>query len=156
VRGRDVLGGGLFLALGLFTTRYALGQPLGSLRSPGTGFLPLGIGLVLTLFSAILVGRSLLAPAQGTAPPIDRTGILRVLLVVLGTVVYAAALDWIGFVPGTALLMALMFAVGQGRVTWRGVAGGILVSAVSWILFKSLLGVSLPTGRWWAGQWWGG
>lgn len=60
---------------------------------------------------------------------------------------YPVALEYLGFLAATFLLMALFMAVGQ----WRNVAGVLAVSAIGTLalfyIFRGVVYVSLPLGR---------
>ena len=54
----------VFLLLGVWIFFEAFQVPLGSFRMPGVGFFPLLLGMTLSVFSILLLGMSLLCPAD--------------------------------------------------------------------------------------------
>src|SRR5512145_2441285 len=103
VRGEVAVG----LACGLFAVLWiatALGLPYMGDYAPGSGFLPLWLGVGLLGLSAFQIVASLRAPVAG-APP----GQLRkVVAVVLGLIVCVAVIERVGFVLAVGLYLLFL------------------------------------------------
>ncbi len=113
--------------------------------APGSGFLPLWLGIILVALVALLliVQNARLAPA-----PVAPTRHRRVIAIVLGLAVSAVALEFIGFVVtiGGYLLYLLAFVERRGPAQTALVAGGTTLTL--FLLFHTWLGVPLPAGPW--------
>ena len=132
---------GLFAALWIAT---ALGLPYLGDYAPGSGFLPLWLGVCLLVLSAIHVVTSLRAPAAAAPAGHWR----KVVAVTLGLIVCVAVIEKLGFVVAvSAYLLFLLRAV--EKESWRtslGVSIGTI--AVLFGLFRVWLQVPLPKGPW--------
>lgn len=118
--------------------------PFGSLRAPDSGFFPLVLGLVLVLVSGVIWAPTF-SSARAPAPPEAAQGIPRVGMAILALVVYALALERLGYLASTGLVMPLLLR-GLGRVGWRTTLAVSVVSVVgSYVVFR-WLGVPLPRG----------
>jgi hypothetical protein len=140
----EALFGASLLAVGFFALYKASALPTGSLREPDSGLFPLAIAVVLTVFAALslsALGRP--GPAQAA----ERSGVVRVLVLIASLGVYAWLLPRAGFLLCTLVLLALVLR-GLGRagriVTALASVGGTLGC---YYLFTRL-GLPLPAGYW--------
>jgi len=126
---------------------------------------PQAILVLLMMTCAVAIGRALLLkdhakfgpePSErpkafpGDADAADPDVPSRYWLVAGGLllfVAYPVALDYLGFLAATFLLMALFMLIGQ----WRNIPGVVTVSAVGTLvlfyIFRGVVYVSLPLGR---------
>ena len=58
MRRREITSSLFWLIVGLILTIWSATYPIGNLAQPGTGFLPLGLGILLLIFSAVLLIRA--------------------------------------------------------------------------------------------------
>src|SRR5687768_11625345 len=132
----------VFLALGLFLTYQATQLRMRNIDGgPGPGILPLGLGILLIVLSALVLVRRRREEAHFG-------NLRRVGIVVAGVAVYAFILERVGFVVATsALLVVLMVAFNE---RYRGVwaALGVVGTVLSYKLFFNLLKVQLPPDPW--------
>jgi putative tricarboxylic transport membrane protein len=146
VRRRELAAAAVLLAFGLFAITQARGLRFGAVAAPGPGFFPLclatalclvGIGLVVRAWRAAPAG----APASSLHPRrFAIAGTLGSLLV------YALVLEWLGFLLATFALLVFFFRVLQRQRWLVAVAGSLATSLVSYLVFKTWLGVNLPGG----------
>ena len=131
--------------VGIAAWRYGIGSP----RSPGAGFWPL---MIIVIMSGLGI-KLLLNPDEQSSPGqtgetnaevTSRWGLFGIAFVSL--IVYAAVLETIGYVLSTALLLLAQFRLVE-KYSWR-FSGLLAVSAavISLIVFKVILKVSLPDG----------
>lgn len=135
---------------GVLITIGSLRLHVGTFENPGLGLFPLLTGILLGLLSGGLFIRSLLeSPAEGEEPFWGRERQWRkVFSTVLAMVLYAVTMDRLGFLFVTFLLLFFLFKA-IGALSWKGsLAGAILISSISHLLFKILLNVQLPVGPW--------
>jgi putative tricarboxylic transport membrane protein len=115
----------------------------------GPAAVPIPVGVLLGVVGVALLfqARSQLGTAvQGKAWP-PKAG-LRLLGMVIALVVFALLLPVLGFVvTSTALFVAAAILLGAPHF-WRTVAYGWALSAIVFLLFDRLIGLTLPTGPW--------
>lgn len=137
----EALFGVLLLGLGLFALYKAAALPFGSLVSPDAGFFPVSIGVALAVFAAL----SLVARSPSAAEPAERSGVVRVLVLIAAIAVYAWLLPRAGFIVCTLVLLALILR-GLGRVGWIAtIVCAVAATLACYVLFTRL-GMPLPMG----------
>jgi putative tricarboxylic transport membrane protein len=142
-RGEPVAGVlcALFALLWIAT---ALGLPYMGDYAPGSGFLPLWLGVCLLMLSVIHVVASLRAPVAAPLAGHWR----KVVAVTLGLIVCVAVVEALGFVIAVAAYLLFLLRVVE-KESWRtslGVSVGTVV--VLFLLFRVWLKVPLPQGPW--------
>ena len=139
----EVIGGFFWAAVGVFFALGALKLKLGAFRNPGPGFIPLGIALLLLLFSLFTLAKGLIRPTGRTREiPWKRPALL------IGAVfLYGLLLPIIGFLPATFILMAILLGLLM-KVEKRRWLYVLLFSAVTalgaWLVFSVFLRVPFP------------
>ena len=137
--------GAVALALGLGWAALARGLPFQQGSSPGPGFLPLWLGLLLAALGAGLLAQSLAGRSEG---PLGSgwSGTWRVLATFAALMGYVALISLLGFALSTALFLAAAIRF-WGGYRWRWVlalAGGLALA--NYLIFQLWLGLSLPAG----------
>ena len=122
---------------------------VGSLHSPGAGFLP--------FYAAILFGAlafvSLLQDLKDMAGPASeiwggvRWG--RWLAMVASLFIYVAILDWLGFMLATFLLMLVLFRLLEPYRWTTVILFSLLTMGSAYLFFVVLLDSRLPRGSLW-------
>lgn len=139
-------------------TLVAIGLVLaaGGLLLPATALPPLSALLPATMLAALLVlGTIMLVrdqrrAAAGAAPtPLARSP-GRVLGAFALILLYALAVDGIGFYPATALAVPLIAAAFGYRSPLGLALATLLVLSGIWLLFDFVMDQSFPTGRFWS------
>ena len=132
--------GALVLALPVGVASWGFG--LGSPKSPGAGFWPLVI--VVTMAG---LGLSLILHPTPNAPKAGGGSRWGKFAISLGTLVfYVAALEPLGYLLATAVMLFVQFRWVEGR-TWLSTAvTSTLAAVITLILFRVLLKVTLPLG----------
>jgi multisubunit Na+/H+ antiporter MnhB subunit len=120
--------------------------PFGSFATPGAGFLPFSVGVLMFLLSLILFIQSFSKEEEGRKALWATGGTGRVLLILLSLVLYGIFLEKLGFILTTFLLMGFLL-LGIGKVRKSVV---ILLSLISSLgcygVFQVWLNVQLPKG----------
>jgi putative tricarboxylic transport membrane protein len=134
----------LWLGLGVYFALQGVTMKLGTISSPGTGFMPFFVGLVL-IFFAVLSAIPLLISLRLTESERLPIGRLRdPAIVVVAMVAYALALERAGFIVSTVLLI-LLLARFVGRTTFvRASVLAVLATLFCQVVFGAWLGVRLP------------
>lgn len=140
----ELVGGALCAAFGGVWIATALGLPYMGDFAPGSGFLPLWLGVCLVGLSAVHV----LSCLRTRAPHLPTGHGRKVLAVALGLVVCVAVIEPLGFVVavGAYLLFLLRVVEKESWPTSLGVTFGAI--AVLFGLFRVWLQVPLPKGPW--------
>ena len=142
VRADRILGGILLvLALGCFIEGIRVWDGMG-----GTGFMPALLGVIFALLSpGLLIARPKNQASLSIPWPL-KAGWLQIGLIFLCMVLYTLLLPWVGFLPGTTLLLTALVCV-MGRVRrGYGLIFGFLVSLITYVVFKVWLNMPFPAG----------
>lgn len=112
---------------------------IGTLRRMGPGFMPLGLGVLLAVFGAIIAWPAWSRPGEAVAIA-WREG-----LCVLGAIlIFGLGMNRLGLVPATALaVLVATVPAPQAGVIWRILLAAI-VSAMTWAIFSAGLRLSVP------------
>ena len=140
----------LVFLFGGITMLLSLQLPLGTLRMPGSGLFPLGLGLILMGLAACQILQPRLraaASAKSGGGGGTADGSAHRVLVFLGIMALATALlDLLGF-PLVAFLLMLALLQLLGARRWRDSALiALLTAGASYILFVRWLQIPLPKG----------
>ena len=142
---------GCLLLLGLGAVAGAVRLRVGELASPGPGFFPFWLGILLCMASLALLAGSL-GRGGGRTPgkyvaAATPSGTRKVVGTLLGLAGYAIAFEPLGFAPATFLFLLFLYRVVEPR-RWRAaIAGSLIITVISYTLFQ-LLRVPLPSGAW--------
>jgi hypothetical protein len=147
MKSRDQLSGLFWLALAIFVCAESSQVTVGTFHSPGPGFFPFWLGILLGAFSILLLLKNLLSKEKekiGSVWKAANWG--RVLLVPLSLFAYALLLPKLGYLLSTSGLMILLFVAIERRKIWMDILIAVTVVLVSYLIFHLWLGVSLPKG----------
>ena len=122
--------------------------PLGSAVAPGPGFFPLALAAGLAASAALLVVRAVARPPARPAGPGAAGGRARLVAVVAALLVYTAVFSRLGFVLATFLLMVVLFRAVESLRWPVALAAAAAAAVLGHLLFKTWLGVRLPSGPW--------
>jgi putative tricarboxylic transport membrane protein len=121
--------------------------PFGTMRVPQTGFFPKTLAILLGILSLVLLAQALAgreAPRGGEK--IETQGWVRIAVTLVTLAGFALALERLGFLLTTFLLMLSLLRAIEAQ-KWRKVVVVALATAlISYAIFSWLLGVPLPAG----------
>ena len=136
----------LLVAAVVMTDSLRLGVGWRESEGPTAGYFPFYIGLFLAVASGINLGRAWFDRASATRTFVTRTAIARVLAVLLPFAGYVLALGFIGIYVASALYIALfMWWFGRYPPS-RGIAVGVVIATVLFLMFEVWFLVPLPKG----------
>ncbi len=155
MRAYETLFAGLVLAAGIVYEVMAWRMPRGRIGYPGPGFFPVVVGAVLVLtaaaclIQALLIGRPggpAVEPGEKAPPVAQDRQVVRIWLLVGFLVLYALALQPLGFpVAIIVFLMAAIWVFGYRR--WLPALGiAVALTFISYLTFVVWLKVPLPLG----------
>lgn len=143
----DLIGGFFFLGVGIFFAVYARSVDIGTMEEPGPGFLPLWGGILLTIMSAILLGKSFLRKfEQGEAFFPEPDSWKRVGMVVASLILYNLLLAPLGFILVTFLFVAFLVRCVFPQTWLRTALTAALSTAGAQFVFVNLLEIHFPKG----------
>ncbi len=151
---KDLIGGGIFTALGIFIFILTLRFPSLEGDHPGPGLFPAILAVLFVFFGGIVLYRGFRPVTEdGTeegvgesTPPENYFNPLFVLALIIA---YMILSDWLGFLITSCLVLFLM--MNRLRVSfWRSIFISILLTLFVNIMFSKILRVPLPPGLlWW-------
>ncbi len=147
MRNNDQRSSLAWLAVGLVIALYSMKYDLGSLSSPGPGFLPLGTGVAISVL-ALVVFFQQFARAKGEGLKTLWTGKNwpAAMMVIGALVLYTVLFKVLGFILDTFFLMLFLLRVME-RMAWIKVLAWALGAALcSYAVFQLWLQAQLPTG----------
>jgi len=144
----DQASSGLAILIGVFIVIHSFRYDMGSLTSPGTGFMPLLTGMAIILLALIgLVCSSVQGAVGGGWNPILK-GVKwgRPAIAIVFLFSYALLVDFLGFILTTILFITLLLRVLEHQrwplvITWA-----VLSSLASYAIFEIWLKAQLPMG----------
>ena len=144
----DIIGSVLLILIGIGVVIESIRLKLGTPLMPQPGFFPFLGGALLIGLAAILLVQSLRRRADSPPrQPGEAFGTLwKPAILIVSLCVYTAALEPLGYVLPTTILVAVVLRV-LGVTSWKilGLAS-IGLSVGAYVLFGKALGIDLPTG----------
>lgn len=140
----EVIGGLFWMVVGLFFVIARGGATIGTLRSPGPGFLPLIMALILISFALFTLVKGLVRPER----TLSRIPWRRSALTITSMFFYGLLLEFIGFLLATFILMFILFGILRGKANWSRVFLFAAATALgAWLLFSVALNIPFPPSR---------
>jgi putative tricarboxylic transport membrane protein len=133
--------GGLII---LFSIPYGFG----GFHSPGTGFLPFLVGLVICALAVIVFIQGTLARSRGKKWVSVVKGVKweKPLYTLIALLFYVLLLDFLGFILASALLVAFLLRMIHPQRWLVVISGAMLTSILSYVIFRVWLKTQLPIG----------
>jgi len=139
----DILAGLFFIFMGIGTIWEALKLQLGTASKPQPGFFPFLGGFFLIAFSAILVIRAM----QGKSTGGKRFKVLGPPAIMVVTLyIYISILNFVGYCIATIPLSMVVLRVLDTKKWSVLLSRSVILSVITYFLFKKLLEVPLPNG----------
>ena len=141
----DQISGGVLVLIALWVAWGSRAYPLGSLASPGPGYMPLLLAFALGAFGLLVALRGGASPLFSTFDWVEgKRGIA--LLIACGVAVFA--LERIGYRLTMFALLAFVLGVLERKRPLPTVLVALGFAFISHYLFAILLKVQLPRGPW--------
>ena len=136
--------GTILLGIGGFVCYQGVDLSLGTPSHPGPGFVPFGLGAVLTLLSAVYLWHISQGKEERKASSFtvnyQRTGMA------IGTIcLYALILSWLGYILTTLLVFVVWLSLIE-RKSWIQTGSLACLAVVAVYFFNVLFSVQLPAG----------
>lgn len=140
---RDVLAGVLFLALGLaglWLNEYRIGRA----ARMGPGYMPMLVFGGLSAMGAIVTLIGLIRPG----PPVERMAVAATIWILASLAAFALAIDRLGLMVATVLLVCIASIAGNVGQPLRVVALAVGLALFSLAIFVWGLGVTMKVWPW--------
>ncbi|TMH08753.1 MAG: tripartite tricarboxylate transporter TctB family protein [Betaproteobacteria bacterium] len=142
---RDFWSGLMFLVTGIVFAWGATNYSFGSSASPGPGYFPVGLGVVLALLGALVLFKSLTIESEG-GDPVGAFAWKPLITIVGAIVVFGIALPRLGLAVTLPLLITITSLAGD-EFHWKDVLVNCVVLTIgSWAIF--ILGLKLVIPLW--------
>jgi hypothetical protein len=113
---------------------------------PQAGYFPFYIGLLICIGSVVVLAQSIARWRRDAAIFVEAGQFKQVLKVLVPSVLYVLAVQFIGLYAASALFIGLFMKVIGGYGALRSATVGILVSVVAFMLFEIWFQIPLPKG----------
>lgn len=145
---RDLWSGIFWLAISTCVCLISIPISIGTLHSPGPGFLPFWSGVALGIFSIALIITSILKEKVEEKISNLWKGMdwHKVIWVLAALFIYAILLPSLGYLIATSGLLAFLLSLLSRQRLWIPVVSAIITAVVSYLLFYVWLDVQLPKG----------
>ena len=150
LRRKNVLAGLMFIAiaaLGLWASR---NYPIGTALRMSTGYVPRLLCWILMGLGAIVLVQGLLETGPPERPGERAAGdglfaqLRPVVVVTLGLIAFALALETLGLVLSILVLVAIASFATRELKTWETLAAAAGLSVLTWAIFIFGLGLTIP------------
>lgn len=139
----------VWLAFAIYICIESSRLSFGSFHSPGPGFLPLLVGLLLGIFSIIVFLQATISgkPQEKIPSWYPQERWIKLTWVLVALFAYAICLEILGFLISTFLLLVFLFRSGPEPKRWVvAIGGSALASLSSYAVFELWLRTQLPKG----------
>jgi len=143
--GEKIVNMGLFL-LSVFYLTYSLNHyKLGTVRMPKEGFMPLVLGIGMTIISGFLMIQAFLGKGDAKDVKLSFSWIRFGALIVV-SLTYALLLQKLGYLIGTFLFLLSVLKIAGVKGYLKPLIVSVICAVSFYIIFKMALGVMLPSG----------
>lgn len=142
----ELWSGLVALAFSLFVVWSGIDMGMGSINDPGSGYVLFYAGLLMILFSAIML-YSAVKDGGPTFLSLWKDVLwTKPLIVIALLVAFTLAFETVGFLISTTILLLVLLRV-IDPVPWvRAISIAVLVPLVCWYVLVKLLLIQLPSG----------
>jgi len=135
----------LFVSIAVFVESLRLG--IGTLQSPGMGFMTFAASGILGILSLTLFLQACLRREEARAEPLFAgTFWKRIVFVLTALAVYSRVMPVLGYLLSTFALMALLFWVLERKKIGVVLLSSVLATLVTYLVFSKWLNCQFPQG----------
>ncbi len=123
--------------------------PWGAASAPEAGFVPKSLGWILLILCLLLILREAVGGRPPASPPEEGKGKKaygRTIAAMAALVSYPLLMPYIGFIATTGLSLLAVFRIIRYRTWAMSILAAGVITAASYFIFTSLLGVYFPRG----------
>jgi hypothetical protein len=144
----DLISGMFWLSLGVLFSVWSTFYPLGSLTHPGAGSFPLILGILIIIFSLVILGQGwkvYRTKEKGPSPSLP-AGWKKIVYTILILFVSPFAFERLGYLITVFLLIALLMLGPQLRGLKKALLTAFLTTVAVYVVFILLLEQPFPRG----------
>jgi putative tricarboxylic transport membrane protein len=120
---------------------------VGDLSNPGSGMMPLIIGILLLVCSFFYLVRAFNMKSIDNPTGLKEKSNHWIPFAIAGAVlIYSFILNWLNFLLATFLMVLTILRVLQYKNIFYSIVVALLMTLLTYLLFARVLGVSLPSG----------
>jgi hypothetical protein len=135
----------LFVAVVVSVAAFRLG--LGSVSTPGAGFLAFSAAVLLGLLSIVSFVQAEERRGGPEVEPFFRgTHWPKVVLVFVALLAYTQLMPWAGYNTATFLLMVFLFRIMERQKIWKVGAYALATTVITYYVFSKGLNLQFPVG----------
>ncbi len=144
----EIVVAALFFILGAIVIydSVRLGIRWDEVHGPQPGYFPFFVGLIICVAALINMARAALVRPEKSKPFVKVGQLKLVLTVLIPTVIYAAAVTWIGIYVSSILFIAFFMRWLGKYAWWKAAAVSVGAVAVFYVIFEIWFKVPLPKG----------
>ncbi|MFD2236022.1 tripartite tricarboxylate transporter TctB family protein [Aureimonas populi] len=139
---RDIIAGGIFLAIAATFGFISLGYEMGTPLRMGPGFIPLTLAIILAILGVVIIVSGIRKNETVETSPVSWTGSA---LVVASLVIFGVFARQLGLVPIVFLCTALTAFASRNNTLLSALTIAAAMSILCYLIFKIGLGITLPT-----------
>ncbi|NGM20677.1 tripartite tricarboxylate transporter TctB family protein [Roseomonas stagni] len=140
----DIIGGIALILFGIWFHFHARADySLGDLRRMGPGFFPAVLGILVAILGALTIIPALFRPGELPVPKIR-----ALVAIIAGGLAFAWAIEPLGLIPATVLLIAIVTQAEPAPPVLRTAILAVSLSAMAVLVFTVGLGIPIPAVRW--------
>lgn len=145
---KDLVSSFFWMAIGIGVCYGGYDLGLGHLNEPGPGFIFFWVGIIMMSLSACILIKSLRTEGSGEGIRVLWSGVQweKTIYIVVGLSLFAHFFLSLGFILSSTLLLIFIFKVVERQRWGIAVAGALLSSLATYLLFQVLLGCQFPAG----------
>ena len=136
---KDLLGGLLMGAIGLYFLVGAFGMRIGTARAMGPGYLPLALGIIM-LGLAVLIFLRGLQPGERVEPIAWRP----LIWVSVSVLAFGLGFIWLGLIPAIALTVLTASLADRTSGIFGAIVVAVVLGVSAWLIFSVGLGLPMP------------
>jgi len=142
---RDRIVAIFWLIFGLVIAEESYRLKLGSFGRPNSGLFPFLIGILIVLFSLILLVETRSNKSEREERG-EKLNYRNIVLCLISLYAYALIFEWFGFIPSTFLLIVFFLKFIERKGWTLVITASLLTSIVSYVIFEIWLRAALPKG----------
>jgi putative tricarboxylic transport membrane protein len=141
-------GSSLFwLLLSIYVSVESLRLGIGTLRSPGMGFMTFWTSVLLGALSLVLFVQAFLRKEESkTNPPSPEILWKRIVFVLIALLIYSAIMPTVGYLISTFLLMGSLFWILKRTNWWWALTSSLITTIATYFVFSKWLNCQFPDG----------
>jgi putative tricarboxylic transport membrane protein len=141
-------GSSLFwLLLSIYVCVESLRLDIGTLRSPGMGFMTFGTSVLLGALSLVLFVQAFLRKEESKTNPLSPEILWkRIVFVLIALLIYSAIMPTGGYLISTFLLMGFLFWILKRANWWWAITSSLITTIATYFVFSKWLNCQFPDG----------